>query len=76
MSGGVNEGSLCIPYNILDFIMIVIFPPLWVFIKELKSDNPMSNFIRIFICFILTSLFYFPGLMYALNIARMEGTIY
>lgn len=74
-----NEGidqSLCIPYNLLDFVMLIIFPPLWVFVKELTSPNPMDNFSRIVVCFILTSMLYFPGLMYALNILRMEGTIF
>ena len=75
----VNENvdqSLCIPHNLLDFVIVITFPPLWMFIKELKSPNPMENFYRIIVCFVLTSMLYFPGLMYALSILRTEGTIF
>ena len=66
---------ICFPNTIKDMVIITLFPPLWVFLKELRAEKPMENFVRIFINLILTSLFYFPGLMHALQILRFEGPI-
>ena len=66
-----EETKYCFPTSIFDFIAIVLFPPLYVFLKE--KDNGFKKFTRIIISFLLTSFFYFPGVMYALSIYRNEG---
>lgn len=67
--------EICFPSHIKDMFIIILFPPLWVFLKEFYSPTPFKNFFRIVMCFLLTSCFYFPGMMYALNILRYEGGI-
>ena len=66
-----EETKYCIPTSLFDFIAIVFFPPLYVFLKE--KDNGFKKFTRIIISFLLTSFFYFPGVMYSLSIYRYEG---
>ena len=71
----VEQGSFCYPSELKDIIIMVIFPPLWVFLKEIYAKEPMKNFIRIVFNFLLTSFFYFPGLMHSMMIFRTEGGI-
>ena len=70
-----TENGFCVPAHLKDIIVIVIYPPLWVFLKEIKSSQPFSNIGRVIINFVLTCAFYFPGLMHALSILREEGTM-
>lgn len=70
-SGGMGESQYCFPSHIGDFFMIVLFPPLFVFFKE-KKDN-FKRFTRIIYCLLLTCMFYFPGVIYALKVFREEG---
>ena len=69
-----NEG-ICYPAILGDIFLMVLFPPIWVLIKELKSEYPLKNIMRIVINFLLTSCFYFPGLIHAMSIYKLEGTI-
>jgi len=64
----LNKGKKCyltntntVPFSIL--LGTIICPPLGVFM-----DMGMSGWLNIFICMILTLLFYIPGLLYALFI--------
>ena len=75
ISGGMNENPYCFPSQLKDIFIMIFFPPLWVFLKELNSENPFDNFSRIFINIILTCSFYFPGLVHAMSILRSEGSI-
>ncbi len=75
MSDTVESGSICYPSMLKDILIMVLFPPLWVFLKELYAKEPMKNFIRIVFNFLLTSFFYFPGLMHAMMIFRTDGGI-
>ena len=70
--GGMNQTPYCFPAHIGYFFMIVLFPPLFVFFKE-KNDN-FKRFSRIIYCLLLTSMFYFPGVIYALSVFREEGS--
>ena len=70
-----NNKGICYPAIIRDFIIMVIFPPFWVLIKEIYSDKPLPNIVRIVINLLLTSCFYFPGLIHAINIYKIEGSI-
>ena len=68
MYGGIGYGSFCVPKELPSYIILIIFPPLFVFIKEL--NNGFKRFDRVIINFVLTSLFYFPGLLHGLSILR------
>jgi uncharacterized membrane protein YqaE (UPF0057 family) len=81
MYGGLGYGAFCLPTNFFKVLFTVIFPPLgeviniaadfvldefpWVTYETLKVL--LSNLKRIIYSFILTSLFYVPGLIYSLG---------
>ena len=71
----VEQGSFCYPSELKDIILMVLFPPLWVFLKEIHSKHPLTNIMRIVFNFLFTSFFYFPGLIHAMMIFRTEGGI-
>ena len=80
MYGGVGYGYFCMPTNIFKIIATVIFPPLGILIENIgklgssfpyirKENmkniiNSIGNFIY---SFVLTMMFYIPGLIYTLN---------
>lgn len=68
MYGGIGYGTFCVPKELPNYIILVIFPPLYVFIKEMQSGFKRVD--RIIINFILTSCFYFPGLLHGLTVLR------
>ena len=81
MYGGLGYGAFCLPTNFFKIIFTVIFPPLgeilnvvsdfisdefpYITWKTLKAV--MNNMERIIYSFILTSMFYVPGLIYSLG---------
>ena len=85
ISGGFGYGSLCIPNKIIDLILIIIFPPMFVILfqvtqyKKALSKDPSAKMLdyidvgQITMSFILTSLFYFPGFIHALNIKNKQA---
>mgnify|MGYP003985060295 FL=1 len=83
MYGGLGYGSFCLPTNFFKLIITIIFPPLgeimncidtdltfgfpyinWQVIKNLLT---YENLNKIVYSFILTTLFYIPGLVYTLR---------
>lgn len=68
MEGGLGYGSLCVPNIILDLILIIIFPPIYVISYQVQTKK--MNMTQIIVNFILTSLFYFPGFIHALSVMR------
>ena len=68
MYGGIGYGKFCVPKELPSYIMLIVFPPLYVTMNEINTG--FKRFDRIIICFILTSFFYFPGLLYGLSILR------
>lgn len=74
-NGGMNRKPICIPSQLKDLVIIIIYPPLWVFLKEFNKKKPFENLVSIMISFVLTCFFYFPGLIHAMSILRKEGTI-
>lgn len=68
MYGGMGYGLFCVPKELPKYIIMIIFPPLSVFIEEMNGG--FKNVGRIIINFILTSFFYFPGLLHAMNVIR------
>jgi len=72
--GGMNEGAICVPSVLGPMIMALIFPPIFVIMHELRKDSKHTNINNIFMSLLLTSLFYFPGLIHSMNLIRKEGT--
>ena len=62
--GGLGFGKVCVPTSLNDFVMMIIYPPAYVFFVQ--KDRGFTNIWQILLSFILTSLFYFPGLIHAL----------
>lgn len=72
--GGLGYGHFCVPKNLIRILFTIIFPPLGVSLKYTQDVFPyinfgelFRNFDKIITCFVLTSLFYVPGLIYGLN---------
>ena len=79
--GGFVYSSFCMPDNVLTIVLTIIFPPLGLISALISKhiDNKMpwlnidtiaviyKNFSKIVYSFILTSLFYLPGLIYVMN---------
>jgi len=70
-----GEDSFCFSSQLKDIFLIVLFPPLWIIVKEANSPVPFKNAMRIVVSLVLTSCFYFPGLIHAMNIMRHDGPI-
>lgn len=85
MYGGVGYGYFCMPTNIFKIIATVIFPPLGILIENIgkldasfpyiRKEN-MKNIINsigeFIYSFVLTMLFYIPGLIYTLNKIKVK----
>ena len=83
MYGGLGYGSFCLPTNLLKVIITIVFPPLGevmnIIGNDVSYDYPFinwkvfhnliqfENINRIIYSFILTTLFYIPGLIYTLG---------
>lgn len=79
--GGLMYGGFALPVNFTKVIFTTIFPPLGELLNIISdyivSEFPyitwdamialFQNFHRIVYCFILTSMFYVPGLIYTLS---------
>ena len=65
MYGNLVAHDICLPTYIFRLMITILFPPIGVWIKQHDAGYPEPG--KIAICLILTSLFYFPGLIYALN---------
>ena len=62
--GGLKTNdTLCFSLYFFKILLVIFFPPLSVWIDQHKKHY--KNPEKIAICFILTALFYFPGLLYA-----------
>ena len=80
INGGIGYGKLCVPNTLIDLILIVVFPPLYVISyqvqKYLKADKSSKKLVdhlditQIAVSFILTSCFYFPGFLHALSVMK------
>jgi len=83
MYGGLGYGSFCFPSNFFKVIIAVIFPPLGEVVNIIGNDvtydmpflnwKVISNLVKyenlnkIVYSFLLTTLFYIPGLVYTLR---------
>ena len=64
INGGIGFGKLCLSREFTRVILLLLFPPLYVFLNE--RENDFKNKSAILMSFILTCIFYFPGLIYTL----------
>lgn len=74
MYGGLGYGTFCLPTNLFRIIFSIIFPPLGIMFKFIIAEFPyvdfkllINNLNEIIYVFILTAMFYIPGLIYALS---------
>lgn len=84
--GGLGHGYFCFPTNLVRVLFTVLFPPLGVILKHLKVSpifpyitldtirNLISNIDDIIYSFVLTALFYIPGLIYGLSSLKCTET--
>lgn len=84
--GGLGHGYFCLPTNLIRIVFTVIFPPIATIMKYLKmqssfpyitSDtlrNLINNIDDIIYSFVLTALFYIPGLIYGLSNLKCAET--
>jgi hypothetical protein len=94
--GGVSHGVIIIPTHVFKLLFTLIFPPLgeiisslsefisdtfpWVTWEALKKLFEYKTLNRIIYSFLLTSMFYIPGLIYTLsnittNTPNVPGTL-
>ena len=64
LSGGLGYGKICVPTGLTDLLLIILYPPAYVFLFQKR--NGFNDIKSIIISFLLTSFFYFPGLIHAL----------
>lgn len=84
--GGLGHGYFCLPTNLIRIIFTVIFPPIAIIMKHLKlqphfpyitpytGSNLINNIDDIIYSFVLTALFYIPGLIYGLSSLKCAET--
>lgn len=84
--GGLGHGYFCLPTNLIRIILTVIFPPIATILKYLTLSstfpyitaetlwNLFYNINDIIYSFILTALFYIPGLIYGLSNLKCAET--
>jgi hypothetical protein len=81
--GGIASGALVLPTNLIKILLTLIFPPLGTILEiignalldkfpyitwdTLKKLFDFKNINKIIYTFILTSMFYVPGLVYTLS---------
>jgi len=65
INGGFGFGKLCLDHEFTRLIIMFIFPPAYIFLRE--KQNGFKNKREIILSFIYTSLFYIPGLIHALQ---------
>lgn len=64
INGGFGFGKLCLSREFTRLILLILFPPFYIFLNE--KENGFKNKGALIMNFILTCLFYFPGLIHAL----------
>jgi uncharacterized membrane protein YqaE (UPF0057 family) len=84
--GGLGHGYFCFPTNLIRVIYTVLFPPLATILKYFKVStefpyitmdtirNLIENLDDIIYSFVLTAMFYIPGLIYGLSNLKCAET--
>ena len=63
--GQLIKDDICIPHKLINITITFLLPPLGLYLKQ--RENKKINIKNLIISFILTGLFYFPGLIYSLH---------
>ena len=69
INGGFGFGKLCLDNNFSRFVLLLVYPPLYIYVMEKQYADTNKKTIQykpIILCFIYTSMFYFPGLLYGM----------
>lgn len=86
MYGGLGHGYFCMPTNLVRVVATVLFPPIAIILKylHLSTEFPyitidtlvylFKNIDDIIYSFVLTALFYIPGLIYGLTNLKCSQT--
>tara|TARA_B100000902_G_scaffold389974_1_gene438103 strand:+ start:2272 stop:2607 length:336 start_codon:yes stop_codon:yes gene_type:complete len=82
MYGGMGYGTFCLPTHLFRIIFSIIFPPLGVIFNFITDEFPfidfkmlMENINEVVYVFILTAIFYIPGLIYALTTINKDTNL-
>ena len=68
ISGGFGFGKVCLPTErITNLLILFIYPPMFIILAERKKGFKNINMRTILTSFILTTMFYFPGLIHGLH---------
>ena len=68
LKGGFGYGKFCIPDELPQVVLAVIFPPLSILWNyHLGYYSIWETIKKFFTCLLLTMCFYLPGLIYAIN---------
>lgn len=66
--------SICLNKTTTDTALLVILPPVWVFIDQKnKNKSRFKKFLTVLLNVVLTGLFYIPGLIHALYLMNQNG---
>jgi uncharacterized membrane protein YqaE (UPF0057 family) len=75
--GGLGYGKICVPTSLTDYILMIVYPPAYVFLYQKREGfNDIGMIVK---AFILTSFFYFPGLIFAIfvkNNSKVCGGVF
>ena len=69
-NGGFGYGKVCVPQIMTDLIILLVYPPAFIFFYQKRKGFPDIS--MIITSFILTSCFYFPGLIHAMYIRQTD----
>lgn len=73
ISGGIGFGKLCLDNKFVRLIIMILYPPLYIFLEEKRKTPRFTNIKAIIMNFVFTCMFYFPGLIHALHYFFTEG---
>ena len=71
--GNMITEPICFPPKFFTYLATIVFPPLGTWIEQHRAKYPNPG--KIAITLILTALFYFPGLIYALHGLACGGNL-
>lgn len=71
VNGGLFYGRICVPTFLVDILLIIVCPPIYVLLFQIRSSEAFS-ITPILTNIILTSCFYFPGFIHALYVKQRK----
>ena len=67
-NGGFGYGKVCVPRTFTDLIILLVYPPAYVFLYQKRKG--FKDIYMIITNFLLTCCFYFPGLIHAMYVKQ------